>query len=137
MIVYKKKVQVKACQKTAKVTMELWPTTMLQSRFYLLLIDILLPFLFLQNSNQKTYFCLYLITDLKWKTKNLKWASKHKTKRKRMRFEVTLFCKYLSCIIIEKHFVKLTCKLTFVHTNVTKSNYIQQRTKKAKKNKKV
>ena len=32
--------------------------------------------------------------------------------------------KCLSCIIIEKHLVKFTFKLTFANTNVTESNYI-------------
>ena len=45
-----------------------------------------------------------------------------------MRLEVIMFC-----IIIEKHVVKFTFKLTFVYTNVTESDYILQRTKKVRK----
>ena len=62
----------KACQSTAEVTMKLWPTTMLQTRFYWLLTDFWLPFLFLLYSNWKTYFSLYLNTYLKitWKVQN-------------------------------------------------------------------
>ena len=36
-------------------------------------------------------------------------------------------------MIIEKHFVKFTFKLTFVYTNVTESAYIMQRTKPSPK----
>ena len=39
-------------------------------------------------------------------------------------------------MIIEKHFVKFTFKLTFVYTNVTESDYIMQRTPPPPKKKK-
>ena len=81
----------KTWQITAKVTMELWSTTMLQSSFYWLLTFYCLFIFYTIPINKRILFIFkYLFNN---NIKNLKWSSKLKNKRKRMRFEVIVSCK--------------------------------------------